>query len=394
MSKLYSRLLILPFKSNKSFFLFGPRGTGKTTCVMANVPHALYFDLLNTGLYRQLISNPERLDSMIPASFDDWVVLDEVQKAPLLLNEVHRLIEQKKYKFILTGSSARSLRKKGVNLLAGRAFTYYLYPLISQEIGNDFDLSKMLTCGCLPAALQEQDFYKYLESYVHTYLREEVLQEGLTRNIGDFARFLEVASFSQGSQINLNSVARETGVSQKIVASYFNILEDLLLSCRLFPFAKKAKRRLVMHPKFYFFDVGVYRYLRPMGPFDRPEEVSGISLESLFFQELRAVNDYFQFHYQLYYWQASNGLEVDFVAYGERGIIAFEIKHTKTIDSKDLRSLKAFQSDYGIAKLYLIYGGDHREYHGDIQGLPFEDALKNLHILLGGESSTLGIEKK
>ncbi|MGD9107866.1 MAG: ATP-binding protein [Gammaproteobacteria bacterium] len=379
---MYKRLLRLPFKNSKSFLLLGPRGTGKTTCVLANAPNALYVDLLETRLYQRLVADPQSLETMIPAGFADWIILDEVQKVPLLLNEVHRLIEHKKYKFILTGSSARSLKRKGVNLLAGRALTYHMYPLIALELGDDFDLDKILQYGSLAAITQETEPKKYLEAYVQTYLREEVLQEGLTRNIGDFARFLEIASFSQGSQINMSSIAREANISQKIVVSYFNILEDLLLGYRLFPFVKKAKRRLITSPKFYYFDVGVYQYLRPKGPFDRTEEVGGIALESLFFQELKAINDYFQFDYKLHYWRTSTGLEVDFVVYGEKGLIAFEIKQNKTIRSKDLRNLKSFKEDYKIAKLYLIYGGDRREYYGDIEVIPFVEAIKSLPDLL------------
>jgi predicted AAA+ superfamily ATPase len=382
---MYKRLLKLPFQNSKSFFLFGPRGTGKTTCVKEHAFNAQYFDLLESRLYRQLAADPQKLDSMIPEAFSGWIVLDEVQKIPALLDEVHRLIEHKKYKFILTGSSARSLKRKGVNLLAGRALTYHMYPLTALELGNDFNIEKIIHYGGLAAISQENNPQKYLESYVQTYLREEVLQEGLTRNLGNFAHFLETASFSQGSQINMNAIAREMCVSQKVVTNYFDILEDLLLSYRLQPFIKKAKRRLVMHPKFYYFDVGVYRYIRPKGPFDSPEEIGGVSLESLFFQELKALNDYYEFGYDLYFWRTSTGIEVDFIAYGEKGLIAFEIKRTKTINNKDLKNLRIFKKDYEPARLYLVYGGDKYEYHGDIKVIPFVEALKKLPELLNGD---------
>lgn len=379
---MYKRLLKLPFQNSKSFLLLGPRGTGKTTCVTTNAPNSFYVDLLETRLYQQLVADPQSLETMIPVKFTDWIILDEVQRVPLLLNEVHRLIEHKKYKFILTGSSSRSLKRKGVNLLAGRALTYHMHPLTALELGEDFNLEKVLQYGSLAAITQEADPQKYLESYVQTYLREEVLQEGLARNIGDFARFLEIASFSQGSQINMSAIARETYISQKVVASYFSILEDLLLGYRLFPFTKKAKRRLITRPKFYYFDVGIYRYLRPKGPFDRPEEIAGIALESLFLQELKAINDYYQLDYKLYYWHTSGGLEVDFVVYGEKGLVVFEIKHSKKVKSKDLKNLKAFKEDYPIAKAYLVYGGDRREYYGDIEAIPFVEAIKSLPALL------------
>lgn len=382
---MFERLLKKPFQNNKSFFLFGPRGVGKTTWVRSHLQNPLYFDLLETRLYTKLLADPQSLESLIPNDFSDWIVIDEVQRVPMVLNEVHRLIENKKYKFILTGSSARRLREKGVNLLAGRALTYHLYPLTAQELGADYNLEKMLQYGSLAAIFSEADPQKYLESYVQTYLREEVLQEGLTRNISDFARFLEIASFSQGSQLNFSNIAREAEIHQKVVTSYFNILEDLLLSVRLYPFTKKAKRRLVTHPKFYYFDVGVYRHLRHVGPFDHVEEIGGVALESLFLQELRAINDYYEYYYQIYFWRSQSGLEVDFVLYGEKGLIAFEIKHARTVSNHDLKNLRTFKLDYPIAKLYLIYGGDRKEYYNDIEVIPFVEAVKNLPQLLRNE---------
>ena len=379
---MYNRLLKKPLQNNKSFFLFGPRGVGKTTWIRSCLTQTLYFDLLETRLYTKLLSDPQSLEKLIPLGFADWIVIDEVQRIPMLLNEVHRLIENKKYKFILTGSSARNLRKKGVNLLAGRALTYHLYPLTAQELGKDYDLGKVLQFGTLAAVFSEPDPQKYLESYVHTYLREEVLQEGLTRNISDFARFLEIASYSQASQLNMNNIAREAEIHQKVVTSYFNILEDLLLSFRLYPFTKKAKRRLVTHPKFYYFDVGVYRHLRRLGPFDHPEEISGIALESLFLQELRAINDYYECGYQIYFWRSQSGLEINFVLYGAKGLLAFEIKQARKVNEYDLKNLRKFKEDYPMTKLYLLYGGERKEYHNDIEIIPFFMAMQNLPQLL------------
>ena len=377
------RLLKLPFEGEKSFFLFGPRGTGKTTWVRKHASNPLYIDLLESRLYRQFLADPQAIENLVPPDFSGWVIIDEVQKIPALLNEIHRLIERKRLKFILTGSSARSLRRKGVNLLAGRALTYSLHPLTAYELDNNFRLEHVIKYGSIAAILNERDPEKYLEAYTNTYLREEVLQEGLTRNISDFSRFLETASFSQGSQINLSSIAREASIHQKVVTSYFNILEDLLLSFRLYPFTKRAKRRLVVHPKFYFFDVGIYQSLRPKGPLDSPEEVGGIALESLFLQNLIAINDYLQFKFQLYFWRTSNGLEVDFILYGERGLYAIEIKHARTVDSKDFRGLMAFKNDYPMATIYLIYCGDRKKYHNDVQVIPYVEALLTLPELIG-----------
>ena len=198
---MYSRILNPP--SNKSFFLFGPRGTGKSSWVKGKFPAALYLDLLESEVHNDLLAHPQRLEKMIPAGFNDWIILDEVQKIPELLDEVHRLIEKHRYKFVLTGSSARKLRKKGVNLLAGRALTYHMHPLTTAELGGDFRLDHSLAFGHLPCAYTENDPKRYLDSYVKTYLLEEVQQEGLTRNLGAFSRFLEAPSFSQGSALNI-----------------------------------------------------------------------------------------------------------------------------------------------------------------------------------------------
>jgi len=373
---MYSRLLKAP--KQKSFFLFGPRGTGKSTWVRHQFPNAVYLDLLEAELYTDLLANPGRLENYIPKKFRDWIILDEVQKVPALLNEVHRLIESAHHKFILTGSSARKLRSKGVNLLAGRALTYYMYPLTAQELGRDFELDSSLSYGHLPSVFQEENPAKYLESYVSTYLREEVQEEGLTRNLGAFARFLEAATFSQASVLNISTVARECSVERKVVENYFSILQDLMLGVSLPVFTKRAKRRMVAHPKFFFFDVGVYRTLRPKGPLDRPEEIDGAAFETLLFQELRATNHYLDLGYQLYYWRTSNKVEVDFVLYGSRGIKAFEIKRTAKVQKEDLAGLKALLRDYPKADTYLIYGGKRRMREGPIEIIPIDECLRKL----------------
>jgi predicted AAA+ superfamily ATPase len=377
---MYSRIIKPP--KNKSFFLFGPRGTGKTTWVKSALKDALYLDLLEAELYNDLLPNPQRLENFIPKVFKDWVILDEVQRIPELLNEIHRLIEKYRYKFALTGSSARKVRKKGSNLLAGRALRCSMHPLTTGELGPDFKLEHSLRYGQLPCAYTESNPKAYLESYVKTYLHEEVQQEGLTRNLGAFARFLEAASFSQASVLSISGVARECAVERKIVENYFTILEDLLVAYRVPVFVKRAKRRVAAHPKFYFFDVGVYRTLRPMGPLDRPEEVEGHAFETLFFQELQAVNSNLDLGYKIFYWRTSNNLEVDFVLYGERGLKAFEIKRAGKVTDQMLRGLRAFREDYPIAETYFIYGGERRLHEGDIKILPLREALVKLPEIL------------
>ncbi len=377
---MYTRLL--KPSSVKSFFLFGPRGTGKTTWIKHSFPDSIYIDLLESANFNDLLASPQRLANFIPPHFKGWVIIDEVQRVPEILNEVHRLIELSKFRFILTGSSPRKLKKKGQNLLAGRALTYHFYPLTAGELSLEFKLEHSLKFGHLPCAYTEPDQNKYLESYVSTYLEEEIRHEGITRNLSVFSRFLEAASFSQGSILNISEVSRECAVERKTVEHYFNILEELLISYRIPVFAKRAKRRLVLHPKFYFFDVGVYRTLRPMGPLDSPEEVEGAAYETLLLQELIAVNALYGLGYKIHYWRVSDGTEVDFVLYGKQGLLCFEIKRTGKIKSQHLKGLKSFKKDYPMAKQYFIYGGEKRQYIDGINVLPFKDTLQNLSNIL------------
>ncbi|HSV43643.1 MAG TPA: ATP-binding protein, partial [Candidatus Bathyarchaeia archaeon] len=351
---MYSRILTYP--AEKSFFLFGPRGTGKTTWIKSAFPGAVYVDLLEAEVFNDLLANPQRLSNFIPENFAGWVIIDEVQRVPELLHEVHRLIEAKTYKFILTGSSPRKLRQNGPNLLAGRALTLSMHPFTAVELGNDFDLERSLKYGQMPSVYSGEDPKKYLAAYVKTYLEEEIRQEGLTRNLSAFMRFLEAASFSQGSVLNIASVARECAVERKVVENYFSILEDLMIAYRIPVFSKKSKRRLVSHSKFYFFDAGVYRTLRPSGPLDSPQEMEGVALETLFLQELIALNDALDLGYKIYFWRTLNGKEVDFVLYGPRGFLAFEITRTARINKGVTGGLKSFLEDYPEAGAYCIYG--------------------------------------
>jgi len=373
--------MIKPPKA-KSFFLFGPRGTGKTTWVKSTFPNALYFDLLESELFNDLLANPQRLETFIPHKFSDWIIIDEVQRVPGILNEVHRLIEKDKRRFVLTGSSPRKLRKKGENLLAGRALSYSMHPLMTHELGKDFRLEHSLKYGHLPSVYIESKPKQYLESYVRTYLEQEVQQEGLTRNLSAFSRFLEAASFSQGCVLNITEVARECSIERKVVESYFHILEDLLIGYRIPVFTKKSKRRLVSHPKFYFFDVGVYRTLRPMGPLDMPEEAEGAAYETLLFQELLALIRTLETDYKIYYWRTSNQLEVDFILYGPKGILAFEVKRAGRVKRSLLGGLNAFLKDYPMAKTFFVYGGKRRMQEGKISIVPFKEMLNELPSLI------------
>lgn len=343
------------------------------------------FDLLDSDVYLDLLASPRRLEARIPPNYRGWVVLDEIQKAPGLLDEVHRLIEARRLRFALTGSSARKLRRKGVNLLAGRARTLSMHPLTTSELGSSFNLRRSLDLGHLPMAQTQPDLKSartYLRSYVQTYLREEVQQEGLTRNLAAFGRFLEAASFAQASELNISAVARDCHVERKVVEGYFGVLEDLLLAIRLPVFTRRAKRKLTSHGKFFFFDVGVFRALRPKGPLDSPEEIDGPALESLLFQEMRALNDYRELGYTLSHWRTQNHLEVDFVLYGERGLKAFEVKRASRLREDDLVGLRAFVEDYPSAEARLFYGGTRRYRDGPIEIIPFETGLREVESML------------
>ncbi len=380
---MFERLLHLSIHSKQSYFLFGPRGVGKTSWLKTHFPNALLFDLLHHDTYINLLGNPSRLEHLIPTDYVGWVIIDEIQKAPELLDEVHRLIESRKLRFILTGSSARKLKQQGVNLLGGRALVKHLYPLTAMELQDDFSLTRSLLYGHLPLSIQSDNPKAFLASYISTYLKEEVMQEGLTRHIALFTRFLEVASFSEGEMLNYSQIAQEIATTRYSVETFFQILEDLLIAVRISPFTKRAKRDIVKSVKFYYFDVGVYRTLRPKGPIDLPEEIDGAALETLFFQEARAINDYFELEYTFYFWRTKTKLEVDFILYGEKGLLAFEIKRKSSLKTEDYKGLRAFLSDYPTTKAYLLYGGTESFTFHDIHVMPFDAGIRSLGKLLG-----------
>lgn len=372
---MYSRSL-KPLDS-KSFFLFGPRGTGKSSWAKKILSAGCsYIDLLESDTFFSLSADPSRLRSLVRKS--PIIVIDEVQKVPPLLDEVHRLIESEKKQFILTGSNGRKLRQGGANLLAGRAITKYMFPLIAEELGEDFSLEQSLRYGCLPAIYSEPDKAAYLSSYVHSYLKEEIQQEGLLRNLGSFTRFLETISFSQASILNVSNIARESSINRNTVADYITILEDLLLAYRLPTFSKRAKREMALHPKFIFFDAGVYRTIRPKGPLDQPEEIDGAALETLFFQQSYAYNSYHDRGYSFYHWRTKSKVEVDFILYGEHGLLAFEIKRSGRISETDLKGLKLFKSDYPQAQTLYLYCGEKESEVDGIQILNIEKFLRNI----------------
>lgn len=369
------------FKGPKSsYFLFGPRGTGKTTWLKRHCRNNVTVDLLEPDVYRRYKARPERLREVIEGNPDKKIIIiDEVQKAPELLDAVHALMEEKpELQFILTGSSARKIKQRGVDLLGGRALVRSLHSFMASELKNKFNLQKALQSGLIPLVVSEENPEDTLNAYITLYMKEEIQMEGLIRNIGNFARFLEAISFSHGAILNSSNVARECEVERKTVQGYIDVLYDLLMAFSLPVFTKRAKRAVVQHPKFFYFDTGVYRTLRPSGPLDQPGEIEGPALEGLVAQHIRAWIDYNSSTYNLYYWRTKAGTEVDFIIYGEDGFWAVEVKNTKNIRSNDLRPLKTFHLDYPECIPIFVYRGNEKLLIDNILCVPCEAFLGSI----------------
>jgi uncharacterized protein len=352
---MFSRALRAP---GKSFFLFGPRATGKSTWLKQVLADAQTFDLLRSETYFELLRRPqalrERVSARDPAR---WVVIDEVQRVPALLDEVHALIEDTGYKFALTGSSARKLKRGQANMLAGRALVMSLFPLVLAEYGEALALEEALRFGTLPAIVADKETrIATLEAYTGTYLREEIKEEALTRNVDAFGRFLEVAALANAQVTNLSSLARDAGVARATVATFFEILQDTLIASKLDAWMPRIRVKETGHPKFYFFDCGVVRAIQgrlrePLGPEER-----GHLLETLVYHELRAAIAYQDLGGKLAYWRTADGVEVDFVWQRGRRIVAFEAKASERWRPEFERGFAALE-DKGIAARYGIYLG-------------------------------------
>jgi predicted AAA+ superfamily ATPase len=365
---------------SESFFLLGPRGTGKSTLLQKQFGQALWVDLLSEENFRRYSAHPEAIGEVAENLADGaTLVIDEIQRVPDILNEVHRLIEKKRgWRFILTGSSARKLKREGANLLGGRALALTLHPFMAAELGSQFSLDKALRVGMLPLIHSSKNPEMKLSTYASVYLREEVQREGLVRNLGGFARFLEAVSFSHGNLLNASRIAEDVQVKRSSIQGYLRILEDLLLSFQVPVFSKRAKRDLVAHPKFYYFDTGVFRSLRPQGPLDRVSELEDQSLEGLVAQHLRAWCAYRGQNDQLFFWRTQWGLEVDFVVYGPQGMVALEVKNSDRVRSEDVRGLTTFHEDYPESKVALLYRGKNRLKVKGIPCLPCDLFLKSV----------------
>ncbi len=375
---MYARLLPTPVQSA---FLFGPRGTGKSTWLRQRFPDAAYYDLLDTGEALRLAKDPGALYrelSLLPAG--SWAVIDEVQKAPELLDEVHRLIERRDLRFVLSGSSARKLRRGGVNLLAGRAVTTAMFPLASAEVSFNVDLGKALRFGMLPMAVEGGNPGEYLRSYADTYLAQEVRAEALTRNVGAFARFLEIAALRNGQPSNATNIAREAGVHRRTVESHFQILADTLLGYWLPAWKLKPATRQVARSKFYFFDCGVARALTGRLPYPPTREELGAQMETFVLNEIRAYLSYSKLDYRMHYWRTYDGAEVDALLETASGFLALEIQAATRWEKRYNRGLLRLSEALGSRKTTClgVCAAQRPARWGNVLALPALDFLKRL----------------
>ncbi len=368
---------------NKSFFLFGPRQTGKSTFVNSLLdPQDLYITLLPQETYYSYLREVGTFRQEVLAHQKKYAtftcVVDEIQKIPSLLDEVHDLIETKGIRFMLTGSSARKLKRGGANLLAGRAITYHLFPLTFEELGSHFDLELALQKGCLPYlwanALSGEESNEFLRSYSDTYLREEIQAEGVIRNIGPFVRFIDIAAVNDGQIVNYSNIARECGVTTNSVQEYYQILEDTFIAHRIDPWIASLRKRLVSHPKYYFFDMGVTNALCHQTSQLNPE-VRGRRFEQFIVLQLIALNAYHRLGFQFYFWRTNTGLEVDLiVAKGNKPIFALEMKSVTSVTNADTKGLQSFLEDYPEAKGIVVSTHQRsRLLYNNIEALPWEE---------------------
>lgn len=387
MKKYISRILRVP---ERSFFLFGPRGVGKTTWLRKILPDAVFFDLLDTSLYLELSQYPNRLEAMVGGLPEaSWIVVDEIQKIPHLLDEVHRLMELHGWKFALSGSSARKLLRKGTNLLGGRALTLYLDTFCSKELGKGFNLDFSLQWGLLPYVQRDRsNAADILNAYVNTYIKEEIREEGIVRRLHPFLRFLGIAGLLNGQQVNGQNVAREAGVPRSTVDTYFSILSDTLLAHFLPAYRPSAKVREQSHPKFYWFDPGVARAAAGLlyDPVDRLW--IGTALENLIYHELTVYNLVMGKNRSMYYYRTGSGAEIDFVIETRKAqlrstphVVCIELKLGARWDRHWERSIRSFKDSdrVKVDRMVGIYTGK-RTYHFDgFDVFPVEVFLERLY---------------
>lgn len=375
----HRKLNLLSLLEKKSFFLLGPRATGKSFLVKEQLEkQSVTFNLLRSDIYLKLSAHPWELESMIDAALSQnhkkWIVIDEIQKVPHLLDEVHRLIEEKKMRFLLTGSSARKLKHGHANLLAGRAWTANLYPLSFSEIPN-FNLERYLRFGGLPSVYGSEHPLEELHAYTQTYLYEEIQAESLVRKLPQFSRFLMVAALSNGQMLNFTKIANDAGVPGSTVREYYSLLEDTLIGFLLTPWVKSKKRKAISTAKFYLFDTGVCHTLAQTQTLDRNSNLYGRSFEHWVGLELKSYLSYNRINEPLHYWRSTHQHEVDFII-DDR--IAIEVKATKKIIPQDLKNLHYLEEENTFQKLFLVSQDPIETKYGSIHCLPWKAFIERL----------------
>ena len=371
-----NRILQISSELDDSIFLFGARQTGKSTILRQQFPKAVYIDLLDMEVKSRLSRRPVLLYETIKDKLENTlVIIDEIPEVPELLNEVHRLISERHIIFILCGSSARKLKRKGKNTLGGRALPVYLYPFVSAEIPN-FDIDHAVSYGMIPSHYLAKNPQRRLAAYIQVYLKEEIKEEALVRNLNAFQRFLEVAALTDGEMVNNNNIAQDCGVSATTVSAYFDILEDTLIGYRIPAFTKVMKRRLVQAPRFYYFDVGIANHLLHRKELVRGTTDYGHAFEHLVVQEIYAWMHYTHSEEQLSYWRTYTGVEVDVVIGDAR--VAIEIKSVEEVMTRHLKGLKAFGEEHPQSRRIIVSLDKFNRHMGDIECIHVLDFFKLL----------------
>ncbi len=370
------RILQISNELDGSIFLFGARQTGKSTILRHQMPKSIYIDLLDTEIRRRMSRRPVLLYEMFHDMAENTtIIIDEIPEVPELLNEVHRLISECNLKFILCGSSARKLKRKGKNTLGGRAMPIYLYPFVSAEIEN-FDIDRAVNYGMLPPHYLSPNPSRLISAYINVYLKEEIKEESLVRNLAAFQRFLEVAALTNGEMVNYNNIAQDCGVSATTVISYFDILEDTLIGYRIPAFRKVMKRRVVQAPRFYYFDVSIANHLLHRKDMVRGTEEYGHAFEHFIVLEIYAYLHYTHSEEALSYWRTYTGVEVDVVIGDAR--VAIEIKSADEIMSKHLKGLKTFGDEYPSSRRMIVSFDRFNRRQDNIECIYVKDFLKLL----------------
>lgn len=373
---MYKRKQIFEGLARESAFLWGARQTGKSTLLKKLYPDSLYFDLLLSEEYNRFIGNEGLLRQIVEASDKKGpVIIDEIQRIPQLLNEVHWLIVNKNKQFILSGSSPRKILKSGGNLLGGRAIRYELFPLTYSEI-DDFDLIHALNYGLLPRHYLSKNSKRLINAYIGSFLKDEIAKEANISNIPSFSKFLEVASFSNGEIVNYANIATDCGVSAPTIKEYFQIMEDTLVGRFIPSFQKKPKRRVILSPKFYFFDIGIANNLMKRGEIIFGSDSFGHAFEHFICNELIAHRHYSGLDYQLSYWRTASQYEVDFILGNHE--VAIEVKSTQHASSRHFKGLKAFSEEYKVKRLIVVSNDKYYRMDNNIEIFPWAEFLNQL----------------